>query len=327
MSRLTYSEHYHSETELIETNERMIKTHADMVDEAVEKYQEHGPPTHMLDEMAPETEHSEADAIEEGVQEDAEHSILCPEGQPNLRFTSDPLDTPTRALAVELIPEFLSDQEYRNFVQSLNSEQRTVFQYLLNWCHAKADSPTKNTVRAYLCYWRCWDRKVTSNIANFTFRKAGQNPSQIPVLLMTPIVCLFVLFELRLNVPVNNFQSCRDGATASWVINQYFRGVKCLAQGHNTAAVGFEPPTSRSGVQHSTTEPPRSPTPTVTAAFNIGASTIHSLLPLPKNLKTYIKLSDGKCSTLRVKLQSLQMISIDEITLVGSDMPIKGYNR
>ena len=55
------------------------------------------------------------------------------------------------------------------------------------------------------------------------------------------------------------FQSCRDGATASWVINQYFRGVKCLAQGHNTAVVGFEPPTSRSGVRHSTTEPPRSP--------------------------------------------------------------------
>ena len=55
------------------------------------------------------------------------------------------------------------------------------------------------------------------------------------------------------------FQSCRDGAIASWVINQYFRGVKCLAQGHNTAAVGLEPQTSRSGVRHSTTEPPRSP--------------------------------------------------------------------
>ena len=37
------------------------------------------------------------------------------------------------------------------------------------------------------------------------------------------------------------FQSCWDGATASWVINEYFRGVKCLAQGHNTAAVGLEP--------------------------------------------------------------------------------------
>ena len=55
------------------------------------------------------------------------------------------------------------------------------------------------------------------------------------------------------------FQSCWDGVTASWVINQYFRGVKWLAQGHNTAEVGFEPQTSRSGVRHSTTEPPRSP--------------------------------------------------------------------
>ena len=55
------------------------------------------------------------------------------------------------------------------------------------------------------------------------------------------------------------FQSYRDGAIASWVINQYFRGVKCLAQGHNTAEVGLEPRTSRSGVRHSTTEPPRSP--------------------------------------------------------------------
>ena len=55
------------------------------------------------------------------------------------------------------------------------------------------------------------------------------------------------------------FQSCRDGAIASWVINQYFRGVKCLAQGHNTATVGLEPWISRSGVRHSTTEQPRSP--------------------------------------------------------------------
>ena len=57
------------------------------------------------------------------------------------------------------------------------------------------------------------------------------------------------------------FQSYRDGAIASWVINQYFRGVKCLAQGHNTAAVGLEPRTSRSRVRHSTTEPSRSPPP------------------------------------------------------------------
>ena len=71
---------------------------------------------------------------------------------------------------------------------------------------------------------------------------------------------LFVCLCWGLTSQSTIFQSCRDGATASWVINQYFRAVKCLAQGHNTAAVGFEPPTSRSGVRHSTTEPPRSPT-------------------------------------------------------------------
>ena len=62
------------------------------------------------------------------------------------------------------------------------------------------------------------------------------------------MICLFVCLCWGLTSQSTIFQSCRDGATASWVINQYFRGVKCLAQGHNTAAVGFEPPTSRSRV-------------------------------------------------------------------------------
>ena len=81
--------------------------------------------------------------------------------------------------------------------------------------------------------------------------------------MLTPRVqeCYMIFFFLcwGLTSLSTIFQSCRDGAIASWVINQYFRGVKCLAQGHNTAEVGLEPRTSRSGVRHSTTEPPRSP--------------------------------------------------------------------
>ena len=77
------------------------------------------------------------------------------------------------------------------------------------------------------------------------------------------------LVVLRLNVPVNNFSVMSGRNIASWVINQYFRGVKCLAQGHNTAAVGLEPRTSRSGVRHSTTEPPRSPCETGHQLINL----------------------------------------------------------
>lgn len=66
----TYCEHYHNNIELIEAKEMIIMRNADMVDQAVEKYQQDRPPTHIWDEIAPETEHAEADATDEGVQED-----------------------------------------------------------------------------------------------------------------------------------------------------------------------------------------------------------------------------------------------------------------
>ena len=87
------------------------------------------------------------------------------------------------------------------------------------------------------------------------YNNMGENVRQSQVYTCNfNVNCQLVVLRLKSKI----FQSCRDGAIASWVINQYFRGVKCLAQGHNTAAVGFEPRTSRSGVRHSTTEPPRS---------------------------------------------------------------------
>ena len=60
------------------------------------------------------------------------------------------------------------------------------------------------------------------------------------------------LVLLRLNVPVNN---CTDPPLPGYY--QYFSGSKCVfGHGHNTAEVGIEPLTSRSGVRGSTTRPP-----------------------------------------------------------------------
>ena len=65
---------------------------------------------------------------------------------------------------------------------------------------------------------------------------------------------VFCVFVLRLNVQINTL------AVMSGRSNyQYFRGVTCLAQGHNTAEVAIEPTTSRFGVRRSITEPPHSP--------------------------------------------------------------------
>ena len=113
-------------------------------------------------------------------------------------------------------------------------------------------APNSSSTEHVLFSWSKYSNILCSLImTKNNFEKRMFSPSWLP----EDFVCLC----WGLTSQSTNFQSCRDGAIASWVINQYFRGVKCLAQGHNTAAVGFEPPTSRSGVRHSTTEPPRSP--------------------------------------------------------------------
>ena len=57
-------------------------------------------------------------------------------------------------------------------------------------------------------------------------------------------VSVIFCFVLRLNVPVNNFSVMSGWSHLSWVLPALL-GVKCLAQGHTTAEVSFEPPTSR----------------------------------------------------------------------------------
>ena len=129
-------------------------------------------------------------------------------------------------------------------------------------------------------------------------------------------VCLFVCLCWGLTSQSTIFQSCRDGATASWVINQYFRGVKCLAQGHNTAEVGFEPPTSCSGVRHSATEPPRSPLGSVKSTFTL--LFWHKIL-IP-NFKPYCH--EGLCMSQHTGSHKNSLNLLDEKYLNGSHWPM-----
>ena len=62
---------------------------------------------------------------------------------------------------------------------------------------------------------------------------------------------LFILFVLRLNVPVNLFFSHVGTEQTLLGFNQFYRELMCLAQGHNTVTpVGIEFRTSRFGVRH-----------------------------------------------------------------------------
>ena len=68
------------------------------------------------------------------------------------------------------------------------------------------------------------------------------------------VTYLFCLFDLILNVPVNNFLVMSGQVFLGWTSTK--QGQMCLAQGHNTVTVTrLEPATSQSPVKHSTTEP------------------------------------------------------------------------
>ena len=68
------------------------------------------------------------------------------------------------------------------------------------------------------------------------------------------------LFDLILNVPVNNFSVMSGWVFLGWTSTK--QGLMCLAQGHKAVpSVRLEPATPRSWVKHSTTEPLRSKIP------------------------------------------------------------------
>jgi hypothetical protein len=73
--------------------------------------------------------------------------------------------------------------------------------------------------------------------------------------------------------------------------------------------------------------------PTGTAAFNISGITLHSafLLPLTQKRKgqpqSYRKLADATRNTLRTRLESLDLLIIDEISMVGPDTLLDIHNR
>ena len=60
--------------------------------------------------------------------------------------------------------------------------------------------------------------------------------------------------------------------------------------------------------------------PTGTAAFNIGGLTIQSGLLIPIHASAFKNLSTDNLKTLRSRLKNLQVVIIDEISMVGSNV-------
>ena len=62
--------------------------------------------------------------------------------------------------------------------------------------------------------------------------------------------------------------------------------------------------------------------PTGKAAYGIKGNTVHSALAIPacQSLKTYKPLDSSRLNTLRCKLRAVQLIFLDEISMIGNTM-------
>ena len=67
--------------------------------------------------------------------------------------------------------------------------------------------------------------------------------------------------------------------------------------------------------------------PTGVAAFNIQGMTLHSALVLGTTNATSKPLAQDKLNTLRTKLSNLQLLIIDEVSMVGSNMLLQIHKR
>ena len=67
--------------------------------------------------------------------------------------------------------------------------------------------------------------------------------------------------------------------------------------------------------------------PTGVVSFNIQGMTLHSALLLPTSQFSYQPLSQDKLNTLRTKLSNLQLLIIDEVSMVGSNMLLQIHKR
>ena len=256
----SYAESFNATEEEINTKRKSFESHRDVIDAAVETYEENGPPVHSWDMLAPQTEQERGDLHEEGSYEDPEHLLTQPpEGSAaHPSVTASATDI---VISSEKKQGILSDEEFRVKVQSLNASQRCIFQWILKWCNAcvksKANRTKPDPFHIFLTGGAGTGKShVISAVYQLLMKRLprhGDDPDDIPVLLTAP---------------------------------------------------------------------------TGVAAFNINGITLHSafLLPLGQT-NCYKKLSDDKRNSLRNRFSNLQVLIIDEISMVGSDMLLAIHRR
>ena len=127
----SYEQHFDAVREEVEATISSFETDDCMIDEALKVLQTEGPPTQAWDNLAPETQQQEGDDESEGKKLSEEHSHLQPQGpaEPPELSSVNPM-----GYAIQNQTSTMPTEQYQHLVQSLNTEQRQIYDRIHLWC-------------------------------------------------------------------------------------------------------------------------------------------------------------------------------------------------
>ena len=256
---IDFRSRYEDNIETILAIEQKYSQNATIISDAIDDLNEHGPPEHAWNLVAPSTTEQQLQDQDEGII--LERDIEQEDVDANTRLLEQ-LSTPLlQRFSAETNRELLSADEYRAAMRKLNNKQKLIVMYHRAWCK-KAITALKN------------GQQITPYRV-FVSGPGGVGKSHVISLIRNDTVKL-----LRLSGQIQP------------------EDVIVLL----TA-------------------------PTGVAAFNIQGMTLHSALLLNTSMSTNLPLTQDKLNTLRTKLSNLQLLIIDEISMVGSNLLLQIHKR
>ena len=139
----SYSAHYNDVMDQLKEQESKFTANLASTYHAMEIMDQHGPPEHAWDNIAPENEHNELMDRAEGFEE--ERPMLADDLDANQALFEGPASNENREITsrfdIEAEKNILTPSEYREMMRHLNKEQRQIIMYNRTWC--------KNAIEAW----------------------------------------------------------------------------------------------------------------------------------------------------------------------------------
>ena len=151
----SFKEHYMKYISEISKNRAEIENHTEIIEQAVEQFEDMGSPLHAFDEVAPQTEQERDDAETEGAKADPHFAVPQPEDD-QVADSGDmdnvkAADSTSVTYSIEKKPGVLQQSEFYTLIRTLNSKQREIFQSITECCSCESTKDKTGQVPNQLC--------------------------------------------------------------------------------------------------------------------------------------------------------------------------------